>query len=36
MNQVVQASLLRFIETGIFRLLGSSKEVRVNTRIVAA
>lgn len=36
MNQVVQASLLRFIETGIFRPLGSSKEVRVNTRIVAA
>ncbi len=36
MNLVVQASLLRFIETGTFRPLGSAKEHRVDTRIVAA
>ncbi len=36
MNLVVQASLLRFIETGTFRPLGSTREQRVNTRIVAA
>lgn len=36
MNMTVQASLLRFIETGIFRPLGSSKEFKVKTRIVTA
>ncbi len=36
MNLMVQASLLRFIETGTFRPLGSAREERVNTRIVAA
>ncbi|MBI5039342.1 MAG: sigma-54-dependent Fis family transcriptional regulator [Nitrospirae bacterium] len=36
MDLVVQASLLRFIETGLFRPLGSTKEVKVNVRIVAA
>src|SRR3990170_8018797 len=36
MDRVVQASLLRFIETGLFRPLGATKEVRVNVRIVAA
>ncbi len=36
MDLVVQAGLLRFIETGLFRPLGSSREIRVDTRIVAA
>ncbi|OGP30618.1 MAG: hypothetical protein A2073_04575 [Deltaproteobacteria bacterium GWC2_42_11] len=36
MNPVVQASLLRFIETGIFRPIGSTKETKVNIRIIAA
>ncbi len=36
MNLSVQASLLRFIETGIFRPLGSTKEINVDIRIVAA
>ncbi len=36
MDPTVQASLLRFIETGFYRPLGSVKEVRVNVRIVAA
>lgn len=36
MNLTVQASLLRFIETGIFRPLGSNSELRVKTRIIAA
>jgi DNA-binding NtrC family response regulator len=36
MNLSVQASLLRFIETGIFRPLGSTKEINVEIRIVAA
>ena len=36
MDLVVQASLLRFIETGLFRPLGATKEVMVNVRIVAA
>ncbi|MBI5587130.1 MAG: sigma-54-dependent Fis family transcriptional regulator, partial [Deltaproteobacteria bacterium] len=36
MNLVVQASLLRFIETGVFRSIGSNREVKVRTRIVAA
>lgn len=36
MDLVVQASLLRFIETGLFRPLGATKEVRVNVRVVAA
>lgn len=36
MNLTVQASLLRFLETGIFRPLGSTREIKVNVRIVAA
>lgn len=36
MNLTVQASLLRFLETGIFRPLGSTKEIKVDVRIVAA
>ena len=36
MNMTVQASLLRFIETGIFRPLGSNKELKVKTRIITA
>ncbi|MFZ3071957.1 MAG: sigma-54 dependent transcriptional regulator [Thermodesulfobacteriota bacterium] len=36
MNPMVQASLLRFIESGLYRPLGSNKEVKVNVRIVAA
>jgi len=36
MNLMVQASLLRCMETGLFRPLGSIKETRVNVRIVAA
>lgn len=36
MHLTIQASLLRFLETGIFRPLGSTKEVKVNVRIVAA
>ncbi len=36
MNPAVQAGLLRFIETGIFRPLGSVKERKVNVRIVTA
>ncbi|MBI5048873.1 MAG: sigma-54-dependent Fis family transcriptional regulator [Deltaproteobacteria bacterium] len=36
MNPTVQASLLRFLETGIFRPLGSTREIKVDVRIVAA
>ncbi|MBI3756010.1 MAG: sigma-54-dependent Fis family transcriptional regulator [Deltaproteobacteria bacterium] len=36
MNLTVQASLLRFLETGIFRPLGSTREVKVDVRIAAA
>lgn len=36
MHLTVQASLLRFIETGIFRPLGSTREVKVDVRIVTA
>lgn len=36
MNLTIQASLLRFLETGIFRPLGSTKESKVDVRIVAA
>lgn len=36
MNQAIQASLLRFLETGIFRPLGSTREIKVDVRIVAA
>ncbi|MBI3584671.1 MAG: sigma-54-dependent Fis family transcriptional regulator [Nitrospinae bacterium] len=36
MNPAVQSGLLRFIETGIFRPLGSVKERKVNVRIVTA
>ncbi|MBI3752684.1 MAG: sigma-54-dependent Fis family transcriptional regulator [Deltaproteobacteria bacterium] len=36
MNLTVQASLLRFLETGIFRPLGSTNEVKVDVRITAA
>lgn len=36
MNLTVQASLLRFLETGIFRPLGSTKEIKVDVRIAAA
>ncbi|MBI4687870.1 MAG: sigma 54-interacting transcriptional regulator [Nitrospirae bacterium] len=36
MNPVVQASLLRFLETGYFRPLGSTKETKVSVRIIAA
>mgnify|MGYP001596157730 CR=1 FL=1 len=36
MNPAVQAGLLRFIDTGIFRPLGSVKERKVNVRIVTA
>ncbi len=36
MNLTVQASLLRFLETGIFRPLGSTREIKVDVRIVAA
>jgi len=36
MNPAVQAGLLRFIETGVFRPLGSVKEKKVNVRIVTA
>ena len=36
MNPTVQASLLRFLETGIFRPLGSTRELKVDVRIVAA
>ncbi|MBI5894157.1 MAG: sigma-54-dependent Fis family transcriptional regulator [Deltaproteobacteria bacterium] len=36
MNLTVQASLLRFLETGIFRPLGSTKESKVDIRIIAA
>ncbi|HBG47756.1 MAG TPA: hypothetical protein DDW94_12330 [Deltaproteobacteria bacterium] len=32
----VQAALLRFIETGTYRPLGSSKEIHVTTRIITA
>lgn len=36
MDLSVQASMLRFMETGSFRPLGSTKEVKVDTRVVAA
>lgn len=36
MDPLVQASLLRFMENGMVRPLGSSHEVKVSTRIVAA
>jgi DNA-binding NtrC family response regulator len=36
MDLSVQASLLRFLETGSFRPLGSTKEVKVGVRVVAA
>ncbi|MBI3397675.1 MAG: sigma-54-dependent Fis family transcriptional regulator [Deltaproteobacteria bacterium] len=36
MNLTVQASLLRFLETGIFRPLGGIREIKVDVRIVAA
>ncbi|MBI5874504.1 MAG: sigma-54-dependent Fis family transcriptional regulator, partial [Deltaproteobacteria bacterium] len=36
MNLTVQASLLRFLETGIFRPLGSTREIKVDVRIAAA
>ncbi|MBE7413804.1 MAG: sigma-54-dependent Fis family transcriptional regulator [Deltaproteobacteria bacterium] len=36
MELPVQAMLLRFMETGSFRPLGSNREMSVNTRIVAA
>ncbi|MBI4688015.1 MAG: sigma 54-interacting transcriptional regulator [Nitrospirae bacterium] len=36
MSQQLQASLLRFIETGVFRPLGSTKEIKVNVKILAA
>ncbi|MBI5286444.1 MAG: sigma-54-dependent Fis family transcriptional regulator [Deltaproteobacteria bacterium] len=36
MSPMVQASLLRCMETGLFRPLGSIKETRVNVRIIAA
>ncbi len=36
MNPGVQASLLRVIETGVFRPLGSTREQRTNVRILAA
>ncbi|MBI5328077.1 MAG: sigma-54-dependent Fis family transcriptional regulator [Deltaproteobacteria bacterium] len=36
MNLTVQASLLRFLETGIFRPLGSTRELKVDVRIAAA
>ncbi len=36
MAPAIQASLLRFIETGLFRPLGSIKEINVDVRIVAA
>jgi DNA-binding NtrC family response regulator len=36
MNPAVQSGLLRFIETGVFRPLGSVKEKKVNVRIVTA
>lgn len=36
MDLSVQASLLRFMETGSFRPLGSTKETKVDTRVVAA
>lgn len=36
MNPGVQASLLRAIETGVFRPLGSTREQRTNVRILAA
>jgi DNA-binding NtrC family response regulator len=36
MNPAVQAGLLRFIESGVFRPLGSVKEKKVNVRIVTA
>jgi len=36
MDLSVQASLLRFMETGSFRPLGSTKETKVDARVVAA
>ncbi len=36
MDPAVQASLLRFMENGMVRPLGSSHEVKVSTRVVAA
>ena len=36
MDLSVQASMLRFMETGSFRPLGSTKEMKVDTRVVAA
>lgn len=36
MDLSVQASLLRFMETGAFRPLGATKETTVDTRVVAA
>ncbi|HHL39802.1 MAG TPA: sigma-54-dependent Fis family transcriptional regulator [Deltaproteobacteria bacterium] len=36
MNPVVQAGILRFIENGMVRPLGASRETKVSTRIVAA
>lgn len=36
MNLTVQASLLRFLEGGCFRPLGSTTEVKVDVRVIAA
>jgi transcriptional regulator with PAS, ATPase and Fis domain len=36
MDPHIQASLLRFIETGTFRPMGSPKECKVDVRIIAA
>ena len=36
MNLTIQASLLRVVETGVFRPLGSTREKKVRVRIVAA
>ncbi|MBI5683329.1 MAG: sigma-54-dependent Fis family transcriptional regulator [Deltaproteobacteria bacterium] len=36
MNPIIQASMLRFLETGVFRPLGSTREIKVDVRIIAA